>query len=115
MAIHVQIYERLKEVARKGDDLITYGEIAPLANLNMENPDDRNKIAHILGEISTHEHSEGRPLLSAIVVLAGIGYPGDGFYILARELGVHHGRKEFEDLEFFAQEVRRVYDYWKIH
>jgi hypothetical protein len=106
MAIHMQIYERLKEVARKGDDLITYGGIAPLANLNMENPDDRNKIAHILGEISTHEYSEGRPLLSAIVVLAGIGYPG---------VGVHHGRKEFEDLEFFAQEVRRVYDYWKIH
>ena len=58
MSIHQQIYERLKEVAKAGD-LITYGEIAPLANLNMENPDDRNKIAHILGEISAYEHSEG--------------------------------------------------------
>jgi hypothetical protein len=114
MTINQPIYERLIEVARNGD-LITYGEIAPLANLNMEDPDDRNKIAHILGEISTHEHGEGRPMLSAIVVLAGIGYPGEGFFSLARELGLHHGRKEFEDLDFFVQEVKRVYAYWKAH
>lgn len=112
MAIHQQIYERLKEVARNGD-LTTYGEIAPLANLNMETPDDRGKIAHILGDISTYEHEAGRPMLSAIVVLAGIGYPGDGFYTLARQLGVHHGKKEFEDLDFFVQEVKKVHAFWK--
>lgn len=33
MAIHQEIYERLKQVARAGD-LITYSEIAPLAGLN---------------------------------------------------------------------------------
>jgi hypothetical protein len=114
MAIHQLIYERLIEVARNGD-LVTYGEIAPLANLNMENPDDRNKIAHILGEISTHENEEGRPLLSSIVVLAGFGYPGEGFFNLARELGHHHGRKEFEDLEYFVQEVKKVHEFWKNH
>jgi hypothetical protein len=112
MAIHQQIYERLKEVARNGN-LITYGEIAPLANLNMENPDDRNRIAYILGDISKYENEQGRPLLSSIVVLAGIGYPGEGFFNLARELGLHIGTKEFDDLDFFAQEVKRVHAYWK--
>ncbi len=112
MTIHQLIYQRLKEVAKNGD-LITYGEIAPLANLNMESADDRNKIAHILGDISTYENKQGRPMLSAIVVLADYGYPGDGFFKLARELGLHHGRKEFEDLNFFAQEVKRVHNYWK--
>lgn len=114
MAIHQQIYERLKEVAKNGD-LITYGEIAPLANLNMENPDDRNKIAHILGDISKYENEQGRPLLSSIVVLAGIGYPGEGFFNLARELGLHHGRKDLEDLDFFAREAKKVHAYWTNH
>lgn len=112
MVINQQIYERLKEVAINGE-LITYGEIAPMAKLNMENPDDRNKMAQILGDISTHEHEQGRPMLSAVVVLAEIGYPGDGFYTLARELGLHHGKKEFEDLDFFVQEVKRVFACWK--
>ena len=112
MTINQPIYERLIEIPRNGD-LITYSEIAPLANLNMDNPDDRSKIAHILGDISTHENEQGRPLLSSIVVLAGIGYPGEGFFILARQLSLYHGYKEFEDLEFFVQETKRVYDYWK--
>jgi hypothetical protein len=114
MAIHQQIYARLKEAAKNGD-LIAYGEIAPLANLNMESPDDRNKIAHILGDISKYENELGRPLLSSIVVLAGIGYPGEGFFNLARELGLHHGTKEFDDLDFFTQEAKRVHAYWKNH
>jgi hypothetical protein len=112
MAINQQIYERLQEVANEGE-LTTYGEIAPLANLNMENPDDRNKMAQILGDISTHEHEQGRPMLSAIVVLAEIGYPGEGFFTLARELGLLHGNKEFDNLDFFVQEVKRVYACWK--
>ena len=69
MVINQKIYERLKEVAINGE-LVTYGEIAPLAILNMENPDDRNKLAQILGNISNHEHAQGRPTLSAVVVLA---------------------------------------------
>jgi len=55
MNINGPIYERLIEVAHNGD-LIAYGEIALLANLNMENPDDRNKIADILGQISIYEN-----------------------------------------------------------
>ena len=112
MAVHLQIYERLIEVAKKGD-LVTYGEIAPLADLNMENPADRHKIARILRDISTYENEQGRPMLSAVVVLAEFRYPIDGFFKLARKLGLHHGRKELEDLEFFVQEVKRVHEYWK--
>ena len=54
------IYERLKEVARAGRT-ITYGEIAPMAELDMSNPADRNKIATILDTISAREHEQGRP------------------------------------------------------
>jgi hypothetical protein len=75
----------------------------------VESQVDRNKIGEILGEISTYEHDHGRPMLSAIVVLAGIGYPGEGFYNLARHLGLHQGHGEFADMEFFVQEVKRVH------
>jgi len=114
MAIHQEIYERLKEVARHGD-LITYGEIAPLAGLDMESQADRNKLGEILGDISTSEHEHGRPMLSSLVVLSGIGYPGEGYFKLARHLGLHQGKGEFEDLDFFVQEAKRVYGYWSDH
>jgi hypothetical protein len=114
MAVHQEIYERLKETAKNGE-LITYGEIAPLADLNMESQGDRTKMGELLGEISTYEHEHGRPMLSALVVLSGIGYPGEGFYNLARYLGLYHGQGEFADMEFFVQEVKKVHQYWQNH
>jgi len=81
----------------------------------MENPDDRNKIADILGQISTYENKEGRPLLSSIVVLAGYNFPGEGFFKLARNLNLLHGKTDDEEVEFFAKETKKVYAYWKTH
>jgi hypothetical protein len=102
----------LKDVARNGA-LITYGEIAPLADLNMESQGDRTKMGELLGEISTYEHEHGRPMLSAVVVLAESGSPGKGFYNLARYLELHHGQGELADMEFFANELKQVYQYWQ--
>jgi|YelNatPaOPRAMG01_1025707.scaffolds.fasta_scaffold657294_1 hypothetical protein len=81
----------------------------------MESQVDRNRIGEILGEISTSEHDHDRPMLSAIVVLAGIGHPGEGFYNLAHHLGLYHGNGEFTDMEFSVQEVNRVHSYWRGH
>ena len=114
MPVHQEIYERLKDVARNGE-LITYSEITPLADLNMEFQADRTRMGELLGEISTYEYEQGRPMLSAIVVLAGVGYPGEGFFNLARYLGLYSGHGEFADLEFFVQEVKKVHSYWRNH
>ncbi len=111
MTIHQAIYERLKEGARLGCT-VTYGEIAPLANLNMELQVDRNKMSEILAEISTYEHENSRPMLSAIVVHKDSGYPGKGFYELARFLSLYQGHGEFSDLDFFTREVKKVFSYW---
>jgi hypothetical protein len=48
-----------------------------------------------------------------VVVLAETGYPGEGYFTLAREMGLHHGKKEFEDLDFFVEELEKVYACWK--
>ncbi len=110
------IYEKLKQVAHS-QDVITYSEIAPLAGLDMSLPADRNKIADILGEISIHEHAQGRPLLSVVVIhKPGNAYgesantPGHGFFKLAKQLHLYQGNN---DLVFFSHELTRVLEYWK--
>jgi hypothetical protein len=110
--MHTAIYELLKETARAGR-LITYGEVAPLANLHLESQGDRNRLAQLLGEISQHEHSQGHPMLSAVVVVADTQIPGKGFFTFAKELGKYQGSTELQELEFYAKELRRVYDYWR--
>lgn len=107
--MHQAIYERLVAVAR-AEDVTTYTDISPLAGLDMDNPDHRDKIGQLLGEISTFEHNHGRPLLSAVVIHRGNNIPGQGFFTLARELGLHTGT---DDLVFFIRELRRVHDHWR--
>ena len=117
--INQQVYEKLKEVARRrgmhGDGIITYTELNEECNLNL-NYDvikDRNEIAHILGEISKEEYKNNRPLLSAVVVLKGSHppVPAFGFFNLMEELKL---RKKGESKNiFFVKELVRVQDYWR--
>ncbi len=102
------IYEELKDVASQ-HRTVEYGQLAPLAKLDMNNPGDRNEIAAVLGEISQHEHTQGRPLLSVIVVAKETGVPGQGFFNLAKDLGVYLGG---DDDAFFVRELRRAYEQW---
>jgi len=106
--MHPEIYTKLKEVA-KSKKITHYSEIAPIANLDMALPEDRNRIAKILDEISIHEHNEGRPLLSALVIHKADNIPGQGFFTMARSVGVYTGD---DNLLFFMEELRRVHDFW---
>ena len=106
--LHQAIYEKLLSVA-KTKDITTYGQIAPLAGLDMESPADRDEIGRLLGEISTFEHQHNRPMLSAVVVHKDDKTPGHGFFELARSLGLYVGG---DDDAFFVRELRRAHDYW---
>lgn len=104
------IYDELKRVARE-QRTTTYSEIAHLAGLEMENQDDRNRMGEILGKISTYEHQDGRPMLTAVVVHKHDNMPGDGFFELAQRLGL---MPRGEDrLAFFARELTRVLRLWR--
>ena len=102
------IYDKIREVA-KGKGITYYSDIAPLAGLSMDSPGDRARISQILDEISRLEHSANRPLLSAVVIRKEENSPGQGFFGLARDLGLHHGD---DDLAFGVQELQRVHDCW---
>ena len=67
----------------------------------------------ILDPINRYEHSEGRPLLSALVVRAEVGFPGSGFFAEASRLGEFKASSDNEYLcriAFLHSEVQRVFD-----
>lgn len=62
-----------------------------------------------LGNILRHEHAEGRPLLTGIVVQQATGLPGSRFAELVRELGVTIPEDEEA---WWSSEVDRTISYW---
>ena len=115
--VHEGIYSHVQEVAHPGWT-IAYGDPARLANLDMRRPNDRKTIGKILSEIKQHQYREGRPLLSAIVVLKRKWFPSNGFYMSAAQLGLLpvFTDQEFHRKEpakrFWRRELSKVYEYW---
>lgn len=102
---------KLRETARSRTT-IHYGDIAPMLNLDMEDPQDRIRIGEILGEISKGEHADGRPLVSVVVTHKEDERPGPGFFNLGKELGL----VGVMDAElFFVTELKKAHDYWATH
>ena len=94
-------------VAARGR-VIAYSDlVAKIHSLNLEPQGDR--LAHMLGEISTAEHEAGRGMLTVVVVHKhGDQMPGPGFFQLARSLG-----QDTKDREaFWIAELEKVYGAW---
>ncbi len=102
-------YAQLIDAARSRTPR-SYSDVAGRINLNLRSPADRNTLSGILEDISTYEHSEGRPLLSAVVLLTS-GLPGEGYFKLARRLGCF-GPGE-QDTLFHESELERVFQHWE--
>ncbi|MFQ5793804.1 MAG: restriction endonuclease [Candidatus Bipolaricaulia bacterium] len=110
VSINEMIRARLIEAARAGQT-ITYSEIASmLTDSHLDVEPDLDLIERVLMTVSREEHNEGRPLLSAVVVLPESECPGERFFALAQELGAYDG---VDDSRFFSQELQRVYEYWQ--
>lgn len=75
----------------------------------------RGELYRILDDICRDEHKAKRPLLSAVVIRKDANMPGQGFFDVARELGVFpkgSKAKEQERMTFFIQELNRVHAQW---
>lgn len=103
------VYNQLIEVARSGRT-ISYGEVASWLGRDINKPEDCAEILRILNNIAYREYAAGRPLLSAVVVRPEIGYPGMGFFLLARELGFNNNADE---RSYYGYELKKVHTYWK--
>jgi hypothetical protein len=93
---------------------VTYGAVAQEADpqrLLWKHPRYYG-IGKALGHVSVYEAQHHRPLLSALVVSSGVGYPGDGF---ANDLGrrilgldIPEGGEQI----FWREQVQKVVNFW---
>lgn len=107
------LYDELVRLAR-AKKIAAYNDVSPLVGLDMSEQEDRNAIAELLGEIAIHEHGEGRPMLTALVVHRGNdNNPGEGFFSIAQDLGLYNGgRDQIARVTFWANQVAEVYNHW---
>ncbi len=90
----------------------TYQEIALIAGLPLRGSHMGREVGQILGEIAEDEVSQGRPMLSAIVVGVN-GKPGEGLFSLAKEFGKLTDESEEGKQKFYEQEQKACYDTWR--
>ena len=105
-------------MAHTGEPYISYQALTDLLDLgyNMSIEYDRARIGEDLGEVSTYEHNQGRPLLSALVLHKQTKYQGDGFFKLCEELELGAGRsweKLKKDKEFEKKCREDNFEFWK--
>lgn len=104
----------LIEIARK-KRVIYYQELCDKCQLGLnmrDNPSDRLEIGRLLGDISTNEFNNNRPLLSAVVITKG-GEEGDGFYKLCQQLGLTGDWKRLKREGIFAAlEIKKCHEFW---
>lgn len=114
MDLYVRKY--LIELARKRTNpLVTYQKLSDdcFLDLNMSDSEyARAEIGRILGEVSEFEHSNNRPLLSALVVRSGDKMEGDGFYKLAEKLGFGDWRKLKREGIFQSLQINECVSFW---
>lgn len=101
------VYEKLKKVAR-AKTIITYSDLGTIIGVGGHDP----KLWRMLDDINRYEHRQGHPMLSAVVNIREKNAPGEGFFNLARDLGVYQGSN---DDEFFNSELRKAHNHWSSH
>jgi hypothetical protein len=100
----------LVEVARSGRTA-TYAQAASNVGLDIRRGADHNALQQMLRGISEAEHKDSRPLLSAVCVMAGVKRPGQGFFDLARLLGLLQPTEDQRG--FYDAELARVHAHWR--
>jgi len=111
-------WERAKEEAllvlqrrasRRHSQTISYTELVESLTAIQINPHDP-RLTSFLEEIVVNEHTNGRPLITVLVVhQRGDQMPGDGFYEISEQLGFEVINRE----AFWIQEFRRTLNYWQ--
>jgi hypothetical protein len=115
-----KITEILRDRAKNfnGQETISYSDlyaqIGPIIRSSpVTGPEDKRFHA-MLGEVSTREHSEGRGMLTVLVVhQSGDMRPGIGFFQLAKDLGIYFGKTRDDKEVFWINEFKKVLSFWR--
>lgn len=104
------VYDSLLDAARQ-KSRVFYWELTRLIGSVSEDPERAPDVSQLLREVAVAEHRAGRPLLTALAV-TGKSIPGNVFFTSARELGLLTGSDPAEEMRFWQEEERRVYEEW---
>jgi hypothetical protein len=98
---------------KKRNNIVYYSDLARDCNLglNLDNPRDRNELSKTLGDVSAFEYSQGRPLVSSLVLYKQNDDHGGGFYDLAESLGIGKA-KTLSNKGFGFREAARSAEFW---
>lgn len=105
----------LVEIAKKGST-IDYADLCEkqYKELDYKLPQGKRALWDSLTRIIELENSEGRPLLSVIVIDEKENMPGSGFFKKALKMGRYNGGESDEQYRAFYEEERKnVYNYWE--
>ena len=91
--------------------IVYYTEVARILGIDQPGHHMSREVGQVLGEISEDEHTNGRPMLSAVAV-SSKGMPSEGFFNLASRLGKYSGSTTNDEEIFWKQESDRVYSAW---
>jgi len=105
------VYSSLSKAARQRSRVF-YAELSGLVAAVSEDPERAPDVSELLRQVADAEHHAGRPLLTALAV-TGKSIPGNIFFTSARDLGVLTSEDPAEEMRFWLEEERRVYDEWQ--
>ena len=96
--------------AAREQRLMTYAEVA--RQLELEPPRTIHKTALLLEALMRRHAAAGVPQLASLVVSkARGGFPAPGYFVLLRELGLHHGDDDGQAARIWHMtEVQRCFD-----
>lgn len=106
------VYCALIQAARNRGT-ITYKDVAETMGITPKGSYMASETGRMLGGISEDELHDGRPLLSAIAVSSVTGFPGEGFFGLAKDLGKLKDESDAGKKKFWEEEKAAVYETWK--
>lgn len=81
--------------------------------LNLDISHEKSRLNELLAEISTEEHTAGRPLLSCLVRVQGSKGQGDNFYKLCERLGMGEWRSLKQDEDFLKNLLKDCREFWQ--
>jgi hypothetical protein len=109
-----EIRSILIELARSGDEFISYAELVKQVRSVQIQPDSQ-ALALLLDEVSESEDLAGRGMLSALVVpKTGDQMPGPGFFNLVERLGKRMSKDGtlLDDKAVLSKELREIWSSW---
>lgn len=112
--MNIRVRNKLIQFARTDSNPVTYQRLITEAELglNVDIGHEKAMLGEILAEISTKEHKQGRPLLSAMVQEKSNKGQGDAFYKLCEELGYGDWKELKKDKDFMEKHRTECRVFW---